>query len=422
MELSRQRKNSDEAEAPPSATPLPDEVEEMMAKEGVVFFDTALTGSHGSRSFLGEHPVDWLEGNLFDPGDFSKIERWMLTGAEKGWQGGLCGVVEYEGNFQLGVFPTLRCWNVRDVPCQEPPGKEPWGQDKKPVTPRNEGFLLNLKPCWDSERFCSSVRQLKEHILAGDVYQACLCYFWEGVFSGDAWKAYKRMRKLSPAPMAAFLQLPGSRTVLSASMERFLLLEGRRVETRPIKGTRARSAGTREQLERELLGSTKERAELTMITDLERNDLGQVCEFGSVRVVEHLKTEHYAQVSHLVSVVQGCLRAEVSHPEAFRMCFPGGSISGAPKKRALEILSELEARPRGIYTGAMGYFGFRGQSQWNIAIRTLVLQGNHAEYGVGAGIVADSEPLSEWEETLAKARSVTGICSHREGDFRRHER
>jgi anthranilate/para-aminobenzoate synthase component I len=159
-------------------------------------------------------------------------------------------------------------------------------------------------------------------------------------------------------------------------------------------------------LARELTASPKERAELVMITDLERNDLGQVCEFGSVRVTGLLELERYAQVQHLVSTVEGTLRPDVDHVAAFQACFPGGSISGAPKKRALEIIHELEPHRRGLYTGAIGWFGFNGESQFSIAIRTAWRTGEQVEFHTGSGIVADSDPDFEWEETRHKASGM----------------
>ncbi len=157
----------------------------------------------------------------------------------------------------------------------------------------------------------------------------------------------------------------------------------------------------------DLITSVKEIAELVMITDLERNDLGRVCEYGSVTVSELLKLESYEQVHHLVSTVAGTLRENVTHSAALRACFPGGSISGAPKKRALEIIAELEPHPRGIYTGAIGYFGYNGESQFSMAIRTAVFENGRASFHVGAGIVADSTPQKEWQETLDKAAGLT---------------
>jgi anthranilate/para-aminobenzoate synthase component I len=185
-------------------------------------------------------------------------------------------------------------------------------------------------------------------------------------------------------------------------------MSGRLARTRPIKGTRPRRADATadEKSAFDLITSPKEVAELLMITDLERNDLGQVCEFGSVRATELLKLERYEQVFHLVSTVEGQLRPEVDHLAALRACFPGGSITGAPKRRARQIITELERDPRGLYTGAIGWFGFNGESQFNIAIRTVVIEGDRAHFHVGAGIVADSSPEREWQETLDKAAGI----------------
>ena len=218
---------------------------------------------------------------------------------------------------------------------------------------------------------------------------------------------YHRLRERSPAPYAAFLDL-GERKIISSSPEQFLSMSGRTIQTRPIKGTRPRFRD-REQDEKsayDLITSTKEIAELIMITDLERNDLGQICEFGTVTATELLKLERFAQVFHLVSTVEGTLRPDISPVEALHACFPGGSITGAPKKRSREIIEELEPSPRGVYTGAIGCFGFNGESRFNIAIRTAVKEGDQLHFHVGAGIVADSVPEKEWEETLHKAAGI----------------
>jgi anthranilate/para-aminobenzoate synthase component I len=185
-------------------------------------------------------------------------------------------------------------------------------------------------------------------------------------------------------------------------------MSGRAIRTRPIKGTRPRRADATadEKSAYDLITSPKEIAELIMITDLERNDLGQVCDFGSVHVPELLKLERFAQVFHLVSTVEGRLLPGMDHLSALRACFPGGSITGAPKKRAREIIAELEPEPRGLYTGALGWFGFNGESRFNIAIRTAIFEESQAHFHVGAGIVADSVPEKEWQETLDKAAGL----------------
>jgi anthranilate/para-aminobenzoate synthase component I len=210
----------------------------------------------------------------------------------------------------------------------------------------------------------------------------------------------------------------GGRTVLSSSPECFLAMSGNSIVTRPIKGTRPRRADATadEKSAYDLMTSPKEVSELVMITDLERNDIGQVCDYGSVRVRELLKLERFEQVFHLVSTVEGRLAPGVDHVTALRACFPGGSITGAPKKRAREIIAELEREPRGLYTGAMGWFGFNGESRFNIAIRTVIVEDQIAHFHVGAGIVADSVPEAEWQETLDKA---AGILRAAGGEFRK---
>jgi para-aminobenzoate synthetase component 1 len=252
--------------------------------------------------------------------------------------------------------------------------------------------------------FVAAVRRAQDYIRQGDIYQVNLSHALSAPWHGSAWELYVRLRQCSPAPFAAFLDA-GDFQLASSSPELFLRLDGAGIHTRPIKGTRPRGAGLAEdeRLGRELLSSAKERAELLMITDLLRNDLGKVCEYGSVRVPELARLERFAQVQHLVSVVEGTLRKDVSHLLALAACFPGGSITGAPKFRAMQIIDELEKRPRGPYTGALGCLGFNGRSQFNILIRTGICAAGRVRFDAGAGIVADSDPEAEYEETLAKA-------------------
>jgi aminodeoxychorismate synthase component I len=256
--------------------------------------------------------------------------------------------------------------------------------------------------------FIRAVERIKEWIAAGDIYQVNLSQaFQADITGGSLFGLYEALRDASPAPMAAWLSLD-NREVLSSSPETFLKISGRGIETRPIKGTRPRFSDPDDDRRSayDLQTSDKEIAELVMITDLLRNDIGQVCEFGSVEVSEMLQLESLAQVHHLVSTVTGTLRPETDAIAALAACFPGGSITGAPKKRAMEIIRELEAKPRGIYCGAIGWLGFNGESSFNIAIRTLIREGDKLIYQVGAGIVADSDPEKEYEETLHKAAGI----------------
>jgi para-aminobenzoate synthetase component I len=263
-------------------------------------------------------------------------------------------------------------------------------------------------PPWSAPIFVSWVEKAQEYIRSGDIYQVnlshCLEAAWPG---GEPWAFYEALRHYSPAPYGAFLRQQG-RTVLSSSPELFLKFAGPSVHTRPIKGTRPRRADPDADAHSafDLLTSPKEIAELVMITDLERNDLGQCCEWGSVRVSELLKLEQFEQVFHLISTVEGRLREGVDQVTALQLCFPGGSITGAPKKRAREVIAELEPVQRGLYTGAAGWFGASGDSAFNILIRTVFIEEGRAHFHVGAGIVADSVPHKEWQETWDKACGI----------------
>jgi para-aminobenzoate synthetase component 1 len=253
--------------------------------------------------------------------------------------------------------------------------------------------------------FLAGVQRAQTYIHAGDIYQVNLSQRLAARWPFTGWEMFQRLSAVSPAPFSAFLD-GGDFQIASSSPELFLRLSGAHIETGPIKGTRPRSPDpTRDaQLTYELQTSPKEIAELVMITDLLRNDLGKVCEFGSVQVPELVRLERYAQVQHLVSTVEGRLRGAVSHFGALASCFPGGSVTGAPKFRAMEIIDELEPVNRGPYTGALGYLGFNRESQLSIIIRAAVCTRGHAYFHAGAGIVADSIAEAEYEETLAKAR------------------
>jgi para-aminobenzoate synthetase component I len=253
--------------------------------------------------------------------------------------------------------------------------------------------------------FISAVETAQRYIHSGDIYQVNITQRLSAPWTAGAWDLFRRLTDVSPAPCAAFVDC-GEFQLASSSPELFLRLSGAHIQTRPIKGTRPRSpdAIRDAQLAYELQTSAKEQAELVMITDLLRNDLGRVCEFGSIHVPDLLRLEKFAQVQHLVSTIEGRLRADVTHLGALASCFPGGSITGAPKFRAMEIIDELEPVARGPYCGALGYLGFNRESQLSIIIRTAICKDGVAHFPVGAGIVADSDPAAEYEETLAKAR------------------
>ena len=271
--------------------------------------------------------------------------------------------------------------------------------------PFNVQLPANVLSNLSGAEFLAGVRRAQEYIRAGDIYQANLSQRLFAAWPLSGWALFQRLSAVSPAPFSAFLDCDDFQ-IASSSPELFLRLSGQQIHTRPIKGTRPRSADpTRDaQLTYELQTSAKEMAELVMITDLLRNDLGKVCEFGSVQVPELVRLERYPQVQHLVSTVEGRLRREATHFSAFASCFPGGSITGAPKFRAMEIIDELERVSRGPYTGALGYLGFNRESQLSILIRAAICKDRVAYFHTGAGIVADSDPRAEYEETLAKAR------------------
>jgi para-aminobenzoate synthetase component 1 len=255
------------------------------------------------------------------------------------------------------------------------------------------------------EEFLTRVDRAQQYIQQGDIYQVNLSQRLHAPLTVSGWDFFQRLSAVSPAPFSAYLDA-GEFQLVSSSPELFLRLNGPHIQTRPIKGTRPRSADlTRDaQLSYELQTSPKEMAELVMITDLLRNDLGKVCEFGTVQVPELARLERYPQVQHLVSTVEARLRPEITHLAALASCFPGGSVTGAPKFRAMQIIDELEPVARGPYTGALGYLGFNRESQLSIIIRAAICSREHAWFHVGAGIVADSLPAFEYEETLAKAQ------------------
>jgi len=260
--------------------------------------------------------------------------------------------------------------------------------------------------------YLRAVARTLDYIAAGDIFQANLSQRFTAPLACDPAELYLRLRRSNPAPFGAYLAGEGPEgdwSVLSSSPERFLRVEGRRVATRPIKGTRPRRAGdetlnarSREQL----IASAKDAAELAMIVDLERNDLGRVCSFGTVRVTEPRTIEEYASVFHSVAQVEGRLHDGLDLVDLLKATFPGGSITGAPKVRAMEIIDELEPTCRSVYTGSVGWIGPDGSADLNIAIRTLIADRGRVHLQVGGGIVADSTPEDEFDETLAKARSL----------------
>jgi para-aminobenzoate synthetase len=274
---------------------------------------------------------------------------------------------------------------------------------------------LELRSRRSAERYLDDVAACKRYLEAGDSYEICLTDRLEGEGAFGPLDLYRSLRRVNPAPFAAHLRL-GDLAVLSSSPERFLSVDRRGwAETRPIKGTSRRGTGAAEDraLGRALHEDPKSRAENVTIVDLVRNDLGRVCDEGSIEVTELARVETYETVHQLVSAVRGRLRDRVSAVDCVRACFPPGSMTGAPKLRTMEILDELEGAPRGVYSGAIGYFGLGGACDLSVAIRTIVLDGGRVSIGAGGAIVADSNPGEELAEMLLKAgaavAALTGV-------------
>jgi para-aminobenzoate synthetase component 1 len=269
-----------------------------------------------------------------------------------------------------------------------------------------------LKGNFTHQEYVKAVEKARQYIIAGDIFEVNLSQRFEAELSITPYDLYRRLRQINPAPFACYLGFDEV-SVVSASPERFLRLRGDWVETRPIKGTRPRGRTPQEddELANELLNSPKDRAENIMIVDLERNDLGRVCRYGTVKVTELTILEVFPTIFHLTSTVIGRLREGKNGIDLLRATFPGGSITGAPKVRAMEIIDELEPTRRSVYTGSIGYLGFNGDLDLNIAIRTFLVKERKAYFQVGGAVVYDSEPESEYQETLDKARALVDTLS-----------
>ncbi|HDZ59882.1 MAG TPA: anthranilate synthase component I family protein, partial [Actinobacteria bacterium] len=278
-----------------------------------------------------------------------------------------------------------------------------------PVSVGRHAFSLSsaTRSNMTRESFKHMVRRAREYILAGDVFQSNLSQRLEMEYREDSIELYDALRLVNPSPFSGYIDM-GDYQVISSSPERLVQLEGRRAQTRPIAGTRRRGVDNHEDhgLTRELNLDPKERAEHIMLVDLERNDLGRVCEYGSVRVNELMVNESYSHVIHIVSNVMGELHRSRNATDLLKAMFPGGTITGCPKVRCMEIIDELEPVRRGPYTGSFGYIGYNGNMDMNIIIRTLVRRGDRVYAQAGAGIVADSDPEREYSESLRKAEAM----------------
>lgn len=269
-----------------------------------------------------------------------------------------------------------------------------------------------LGSTFTKEQYIDAVLRAKEYIKKGDIYQVNLSQRFHTRLTMHPFGLYSILRRINPAPFAAYLNF-GDVKVLSASPERFIKVVDRNIQTRPIKGTRPRGKNMAEDslLKKQLTKSIKDRAENLMIIDLERNDLGRICEYGSIRVSEFMICETYPTVFHLTSTIEGRLRKNKDATDVLINCFPGGSITGAPKIRSMEIIEELEPVKRAIYTGSIGYIGFNQDMDTSIVIRTFIIKDDKAYFNVGGGIVYDSDPEKEYDETLDKAKALVEAVS-----------
>ena len=307
------------------------------------------------------------------------------------------------------VQEVERYWKLAETILNTPP------EPVKPIPPiqpkRNE---LGLHSNISEDQYVGMVERAKHYIEEGDIYQANLSQRFETSFKGDAFDLYENLRQINPSPFSGYMKL-GDLTLVSSSPERLVKIEQGVLETRPIAGTRPRGRNNEEdnQLTGELLLNEKEQAEHLMLVDLERNDMGRVCEYGSVQVTDQMFIEQYSHVSHIVSNIRGTLKPNVTFKEILKAVFPGGTITGCPKIRCMEIIDELEPVARGPYSGSFGYIGFSDHIDLNIIIRTILLKDDKAYFHVGAGIVADSVPEKEYQETLDKAAAMIDVLTGR---------
>ena len=281
-----------------------------------------------------------------------------------------------------------------------------------PPAPSNGNDSGGLHSNISEAKYSEMVERAKLYIEEGDIYQANLSQRFETSFKGEAFDLYENLRQINPSPFSGYMKM-GDLTLVSSSPERLVKVENRFLETRPIAGTRPRGRNSEEDnhLAKELLLNEKEQAEHLMLVDLERNDLGRICEYGSVQVTEQMIVEQYSHVSHIVSNIRGILKPGVTFKEILKAVFPGGTITGCPKIRCMEIIDELEPVARGPYSGSFGYIGFADHIDLNIIIRTILLKDDKAYFHVGAGIVADSIPANAYQETLDKAPAMIDVLT-----------
>ncbi|MBI4411762.1 MAG: aminodeoxychorismate synthase component I [Deltaproteobacteria bacterium] len=421
-----------------------DKIVEVVGNIPDSFFLDSADQTHSARrfSYAGLTPPDVLSGNSNPWATLDSAYREIARPVDSSvpFCGGLAGFIGYEGNYRFGLYDSvlvfdhrenrslLASWKLSTTELKTEADRWMNLLESTPIRDEQTEAAGKIHFPWTYERYQEKIQNIKDYLIAGDVYQINLTGRFEVETTRSSSSIYKRLRKISPAPYSTFLNC-GDFQILSASPECFMEINGNQITTRPIKGTRRRSAYPMEdaRLRQELLSSEKDGAELLMIVDLERNDLGKICEYGSVRVgaIHPIKRgrslcdelplrfdiETFAQVHHLVTAVSGRLKPEITPVAALQTLFPGGSVTGAPKIRAMEIISELEETPRSVYTGALGYIGAGGNTLLNIPIRTLTKRGDKVAFHAGGGIVIDSDPLAEYEEMMVKAEGMMKALS-----------
>jgi para-aminobenzoate synthetase component 1 len=399
---------------PPNMNCTPFELAEGFHDEPYfAFLDSSRTDPHRGRySILAWWPREVLRMKNENP--FPAIDRLLRSQRS----GAVIGYFSYDLFRYLERYGQLRavddlglpdcCLMAFDSILIFDHQTQRWNQEVPFPRPRIQECRIgtsesNLK----REQYVAAVRTALNYIAAGDIYQVNLSQRYAHNFQGSPFALFSALRRTSPSLFGAYLNCR-DHVVISSSPELFLHQQGRTIETRPIKGTRPRGRDAMEdqRMKQELLDSRKEAAELTMVVDLERNDLGRICEYGSIEVAEHRYVEELPAVFHTVSTVRGRLRNGTSAVDTLRATFPGGSISGCPKIRAIEIIDELEPVRRHVYTGAIGVVAAPDDLRLSIAIRTLTVAHGRVYYHVGSGIVADSDPEREYEETLHKAAGI----------------
>lgn len=378
-------------------------------KPHLLWLDSAdETHPNAGWSYVMADPEEWIEGRMEDciPRIRKALAGHEPAGADAPFAGGAAGYFGYDGHVAVGIYPALYAYDHSNdeghfINCEA-------GQNSAPI-PAND-YVLEWQALTSPATYQSRVQKVIDYILAGDIFQANLSQAFEADLpdSFNTLDYYLRLRERNPAPFGGYFDA-GKRCLASCSPERFLSINNTgRIETKPIKGTAPRHTNSVDDKASaaRLMASAKDRAENIMIVDLLRNDLSKVCEPASVQVEALCALESFARVHHLVSTVSGQLDKGRDALDALAACFPGGSITGAPKIRAMKIIDELEDVPRGPYTGALGWVGFDGAMDSNILIRSVVFEDGKARLNVGGGITARSQPAAEYQETLDKAAGM----------------